>query len=284
MNSVLRSYNPTAFGSLTHLPPSVVDHKSPDVADTPHDPSWESSISSLLSNCSDPQTPSMPLDLDQSMSLDNAMEDLDMFLSPSAESAISPHLYPFISFSDDLKPAVDSFDSFPFSLEGFPFETNISMQQHQQEWGFHSASLHPEGSQEQVSDISVSEQLQENLLHMRTSAASAKPPLGPRRRAGKTSEEIARTRVAIRRARAARNRASARRSRLRKKAECQRDMERAISVQEQNESLKRRVAELRDKADNLRKVAVALGLTNELQQSEEESVNGSITKLPVIEE
>lgn len=73
------------------------------------------------------------------------------------------------------------------------------------------------------------------------------------------------TRAEIRRARAARNRCSARRSRLRKKAENERDKEKAMVVERRNATLKRRVAELRDKMVGLQRVVAALGLSEEME-------------------
>lgn len=92
------------------------------------------------------------------------------------------------------------------------------------------------------------------------------------------SEQVAKTRAEIRRARAARNRSSARRSRQRKKAENERDMEKACLVERQNETLKRRVAELRDKMTGLQKIANALGLSD-VQQSDATGDSGPVMEL-----
>lgn len=90
----------------------------------------------------------------------------------------------------------------------------------------------------------------------------SKPPTQPRDSQAKPPDQVGKTRAEIRRARAARNRSSARRSRLRKKAENQRDMEQATLVQRQNESLKHRLNELKERVMNLQKVANALGLAD----------------------
>lgn len=96
------------------------------------------------------------------------------------------------------------------------------------------------------------------------------------------SEQIAKTRAEIRRARAARNRSSARRSRQRKKAENQRDMEKACLVERQNETLKRRVADLREKMMGLQKIANAFGLSDP-QQSDAIGDSGPVMEFPEIE-
>lgn len=74
--------------------------------------------------------------------------------------------------------------------------------------------------------------------------------------------EPAKTRAEIRRARAARNRSSARRSRLRKKAETARDLEKAEQVELQNENLKQRVSDLRDRMNSLQRIVTSLGLAD----------------------
>lgn len=195
-----------------------------------------------------------------------SMDNLEFLLSPTAESSVSPHLYTFPSFSGEVDSFVDSSGTFPFFWEGSPMERLYTLSDARHDMTFESSNFNFEESQEQLSSISISCGSQQNSSASR--ATSAKPPPVPKGRSRKTSEEIARTRTEIRRARAARNRASARRSRLRKKAENQLEMETAISVQRQNASLKRRVLELRDKASNLRKVALALGLAGELEQTE----------------
>lgn len=53
---------------------------------------------------------------------------------------------------------------------------------------------------------------------------------------------------------------------MRKKAETQRDMEKARMVEQQNEDLKCRVKELRDRIVGLQKVCQALGIEEEEQQ------------------
>lgn len=75
---------------------------------------------------------------------------------------------------------------------------------------------------------------------------------------------MGKSRAEIRRARAARNRSSARRSRLRKKAETERDKEKAMMVEKRNIALKEQVKQLHDKMISLQRVVEALGLAHHM--------------------
>lgn len=107
----------------------------------------------------------------------------------------------------------------------------------------------------------------------------SKPPVQPKDTHNKPGDQLGKTRAEIRRARAARNRSSARRSRLRKKAENQRDIEEATRVEKQNESLKHRVNELKEKVVGLQKMAQALGLVD-VQQGSSSVVTGMQMEYP----
>lgn len=79
-----------------------------------------------------------------------------------------------------------------------------------------------------------------------------------------TKNNAGKSRAEIRRARAARNRSSARRSRLRKKAETERDKEKALMVEKRNIALKEQVKQLHDKMISLQRVVEALGLAHHI--------------------
>lgn len=83
---------------------------------------------------------------------------------------------------------------------------------------------------------------------------------------GHGQKDSQKSRAEIRRARAIRNRSSARRSRLRKKAESERDKERAADVEKRNATLKVRVDELRSKMMSLQKVAKDLGICEGVEE------------------
>lgn len=203
------------------------------------------------------------------------MVDFDVLLHTSAPA---PHtLYPYRPLlSEHGASAVDSLGSFNSVLHKASLASYVRTTQRQLQ-GHPREQVQLVGIQSQGYQIPPSRGHQD-VLQDRTSAqrvSGAKPPTQPKEGATGASDQVPKTRAAIRRARAARNRSSARRSRLKKKEENQRDMEKATTVEKQNETLRQRVIELREKMLNLQKIANALGLVD-TQQGDSSSDAGSL--------
>lgn len=211
----------------------------------------------------------------QSSSPETTMVDFEMLLHTSAPGPCT--LYPYRPLVPQQGvSAFDSLGSFNSVLHKGSAGLSIrSTQRRSENRSRGQADLiknYSQGSQLHLSPscrdpLQTSESGHRSRLPTRR-ASGAKPPTQPKDGVTKVSDQVAKTRAEIRRARAARNRSSARRSRLRKKAENQREKEKASLVEKQNETLKQRVIELREKMLSLQKIANALGLVDSSSATE----------------